>query len=197
MIGAPGTSEVHSELSYDPSKGEEMSGKFGPASGGAGETLRDRADDMLGQARSKVDEATDNIQDRAGDLKDKAKNRVSGVMDRAGSKLDESGVPAKLDRYPLAAFGVAFGVGFLLAGTGNETDRFSRTRRQLRTALVAGATTALTQQAQSAFGMRSGQQGGLGNALSNLFGRDDEQDQEESGRDRGRSRYERDIGYQM
>lgn len=168
---AAGSSEVHSELSVNPSKGEGMSGRLdeggaadrteggvrGRAAGvksqmaDAREQLAGRADEIRGRAREKADR-----------VKKDAENISEDVRARATRALNDSGAQQRIDRYPLAALGVAFGAGFLLAGSGSEKNgRLNKTKHQIRGALMTAATAAIAREARSMLGMESGHPGGL------------------------------------
>lgn len=181
-----GSSEVHSELSVNPSKGEGMSGRFEAEGAGAGTVDRARArvgqtrDEITGRAgemKDRVADARTGISNRAAELTGRARSKVdevradaerltTGMQERASRAMNDSGARRRIDQYPLAAFSLAFGTGFLLAGSGgNKSGRTSRAKHQIRGALMSAATAAIAREARSMLGMESGQSGGLGDLL--------------------------------
>jgi ElaB/YqjD/DUF883 family membrane-anchored ribosome-binding protein len=178
--GSPGgSSEVHSELSVNPSKGEGMSGRLDE--GGAADQPERGAPGMRGraaEAKNRVADAREQVSERADEIRGRAREKVGRMKTqaehisddaqaRATRALNESGAKRKIDTYPLAALGVAFGAGFLLAGSGSEKNgRLNKTKHQIRGALMTAATAAIAREARSMLGMESGQSGGL----ADLFG---------------------------
>lgn len=147
MGDQPGTAEVHSGIAFAP----ESQGTRDRAAGKA----RDVADTVTGAAGNLGDKARSvagNVGEKAGDLASQARSRVSGLADRATTALDDRGMLGKLRENPLPALGVAFAVGFLLAGggrAGTPGSKAARARSELRNALMAGVTAGLGQGARS------------------------------------------------
>lgn len=115
--------------------------------------LRERATDLAGSARSGLEKVGDNLGGR------------EGVLARARDQ-------------PLLAVGVALSAGFLLAAATSGSDRnwlVDRARRQIRAALISGATAALAHELRSALGG----EGGLGGIVQSFL-EEDEVDDEES-----------------
>ncbi|HEU4455085.1 MAG TPA: YtxH domain-containing protein [Longimicrobium sp.] len=149
MGDQPGTAEVHSGIAFAP---ESQQGTRERAAGkvrDVADTVTGAAGNLGGRARS----VAENVGEKAGDLASQARSRVSGLADRATTALDDRGVLGKLRENPLPALGVAFAVGFLLAGGGrssaNPGSTAARARSELRNALMAGVTAGLGQGARS------------------------------------------------
>lgn len=183
---APGHSEVHSEMSVNPSKGAGMSGRFDSDGAPAGAVNRTRAKasnareeitERATEMKDRVAEARSNVSARAGELKSRAREGVGRVradaervtdelQGRANRVLEDSGATRKVEQYPLAALGVAFGAGFLLAGSGTQgSGRVSKAKHQIRGALMTAATAALAREARSMLGLHSGNGAGLADLL--------------------------------
>jgi ElaB/YqjD/DUF883 family membrane-anchored ribosome-binding protein len=148
MGDQPGTAEVHSGIAFAP---ESQQGTRERAAG----KVRDVADTVTGAAGNLGERARSvagNVGEKAGDLASQARSRVSGLADRATTALDDRGMLGKLRENPLPALGVAFAVGFLLAGggrAGTPGSKTARARSELRNALMAGVTAGLGQGARS------------------------------------------------
>lgn len=175
---AGGSSEVHSELSVNPSKGEEMSGRLdeeaaaarteggAPGVRGRAAGMKNRVADAREQLTGRADEIRGRASEKANRVKKDAENLSQDVRARATRALNDSGTQQRIDRYPLAALGLAFGAGFLLAGSGSEKNgRLNKTKHQIRGALMTAATAAIAREARSMLGMESGQSGGLADLL--------------------------------
>lgn len=170
-----GTGEVHTVMADEPSKGIGESGKYhaeGPAPSGTVEGMKEkatnRAHDMADQAKEKAHHAMDDASGRARQMmddaerkldqvQDRAQNMASQVGDRASEMLDEAeetieerthAISAARE-YPLAAVGIAFGVGFLLAGSSDHDGAMGKAKGRLRGALMGGLTSAATNQLKS------------------------------------------------
>jgi ElaB/YqjD/DUF883 family membrane-anchored ribosome-binding protein len=149
MGDQPGTAEVHSGIAFAP---ESQQGTRDRAAG----KVRDVADtvtDAAGNLGEKARSVAGNVGEKAGDLASQARSRVSGLSERATTALDERGMLGKLRENPLPALGIAFAVGFLLAGGGRGSaapgSKSARARSELRNALMAGVTAGLGQGARS------------------------------------------------
>ena len=150
-----GSAEVHSGLhsgGNDPYSGLQFAET--PAAGGmagrardAASEAADRADDLRGRARH----VAEDLGHRASDAASAARERMSGLRERANNVLERRGVVDRLRENPLPMLGVAFAVGFLLAGSDdrNSNTRASRARRELKSALVAGLSAGIAQGARS------------------------------------------------
>jgi len=149
MGDQPGTAEVHSGIAFAP---ESQQGTRERAAG----KVRDVADtvsDAAGNLGERARSVAGNVGEKAGDLASQARSRVSGLSDRASTALEERGMLGKLRENPLPALGIAFAVGFLLAGGGRGSaapgSKSARARSELRNALMAGVTAGLGQGARS------------------------------------------------
>lgn len=195
----PGTSEVHSEMRSEPSKGIGNSGSYDAGAAGTLERARDeiteRADGLRDRARDEISDRMDDLRDRAGEKIDNVRDEASRLKgelgDRANRALEESGARARVQEYPLFALGAAFGLGYLLAGSGGEKRGVrGKVRNQARAIIVGGITAAVAQQARSMLGMESGQSGGLGNLFGSALETDESYGTSAAGRTgRGPSAY--------
>ena len=162
-----GSAEVHTGLHSGP--GEEYSGlqfagtesQGGRLRGAAG-AVRERVGELGGQARNAASTA---------------RERVSSVRQRANSTLESRGVLDRLRDNPLPVLGVAFALGFVLAGNEGDDDddrpltRATRARRELRSALMAGLSAGIAQGARGFLNQAGSQGGGFVNGLlENLMG---------------------------
>ena len=88
------------------------------------------------------------LRDRAGDLGERAEGLASAArarIDDLVDAIDRTRIPERSWNHPLAAVGIAFGVGFLLAG--RSDNRILRTAKsQLRGLLVAGVIAAFREE---------------------------------------------------
>jgi len=132
-----GSGEVHSGLhsggQRDDYSGLGFAGSGGGRSGGASGTARGAADTAGGAASG-------------------ARGRLGALSERANSALEGRGIIARLQENPLPALGVAFAVGFLVAGGTNVSTRpnspAARARQELRGALMAGLSSGVSQGAR-------------------------------------------------
>lgn len=173
-----GTSEVHAHLEFtpEPGKGQGLSGKYtvdegsGPDAMGQArdkmEELSQQAGDRAGQVADQARDTAEQLRDRAGDLASQAQGRAGELLDQAQSRLQSSGLLDKAQQYPMATLGVAFGVGFLLAGSSDTGGSMGKLKHQLRGAIVGGVTAALSQQLKDFME----QQGGIGGLMENVTG---------------------------
>jgi ElaB/YqjD/DUF883 family membrane-anchored ribosome-binding protein len=128
---------------------------------------QEKAREITSRATSMAERARETIGNASAD----ARRMGNEVKSRANRVADDSGARSFVDRHPLSALGVSFGVGFLLAGSGGEKHGIrGRAKSQLRSALVGAASAAMAQQARAMLGMESGQGGGLGNLMSSMSG---------------------------
>lgn len=125
-----------------------MSGKYhlddavSPEPSGASDRgLRDAIRDLPGRTRDAIHDAAESI--------DKQTGLLTSIRER-----------------PLAAAGIAFATGFLLAGTDDPPRHVAvaRARARIRSALIAGVSAALSRQLRTFVD----QHGGLGSLLTSL-----------------------------
>lgn len=186
-----GRSEVHSEIRAEPSKGIGNSGSYDAGSAG---TI-DRAPTGIGERAAELrDRASEEITDRVEDLRDRATEKIDDardetnrlkakLTDRTNRALDESGARARIQDHPLVALGAAFGLGYLLAGSGGQKHGVrGKVRTQARALIIGGISAAVAQQARSILGTESGQSGGLGNLFGSAFGADESEGTTAAGR---------------
>jgi hypothetical protein len=92
----------------------------------------------------------DAIRDQAGELTDRAERLAARARARADDvvdAIDRTRLPERTRSYPLAALGIAAGIGFMLAGSSEH--RITRTvKSQLRGLLVAGLLASLRDEAE-------------------------------------------------
>ena len=163
-MGDRGLGEAHSGLHSGP--GERYDGiAFATGAGEAERTAQMRGD--AGGVRQRAGELRDlagDLGSRASHLASAAGDRVGGVRRRAHEELEKRGLLDRIRDNPLPVMGVAFALGFILAGGENRNDglppsRAQRARRELRGALMAGLSAGLAQGARG-FLQQAGDQGG-------------------------------------
>ena len=175
-----GAAEVHTDLGvnregYSGIAAANMS--TGGESGGQGglqERAVNRVRDVADQVRERAQEMTQNLNlgERAGE----ARERAGQALGRAEEMLEERGVLNTIRENPLPALGIAFGLGFLLAGSGDEGKKHGamyKAKHQLRGAVMGGLSAAVAQEARGLLGMAQGKGGAggmLGSLLQNLQG---------------------------
>jgi ElaB/YqjD/DUF883 family membrane-anchored ribosome-binding protein len=161
-----GSGEVHAHIASQPDKGEGMSGKFDRDS---------TARDLGRRVRQGAEDAFDSMRDRSGDLRERVGGAAHRARDRAGQFFDEaeerigdhSGVLTTARHNPLAALGIAFAVGFLLAGDSDEPERhpsLAKAKNQVKGAIMGGISAAISQQLRTFIE----EQGGIGTLLASL-----------------------------
>ena len=165
-----GSGEVHAHPDSQPDKGEGMSGKFDNPPYTPGERARaftgrvhDRADDLLDAAEERVD----HVRGRLSGGARSARERTENFFDSAEDALDRrTGLLDTARQSPLPALGIAFAVGFLLAGSGDPERHPSvaKTKNQIKGALMGGLSAAVSQQLRSFIE----EQGGIGGLLASL-----------------------------
>lgn len=187
-IGDPGrgSAEVRSGLhsgtvgSGDPYAGLGFAGGAPSASTGrTGEFAE--PENLIGRARHLAED----LGHRAGDAASAARERVSGLRERTNRVLEKRGVVDRLRENPLPVLGIAFAIGFLVAGSDDRhsDSRAARARRELRGALMAGLSAGIAQGVRS-FLDETGNEGGgfVSSLLDNLAGEGSDRDDPSSGR---------------
>jgi ElaB/YqjD/DUF883 family membrane-anchored ribosome-binding protein len=178
----------------------------------------DRADELVDRATDRARETADQVRNRAaeigddigqkarewgneaqeqiGDLKDRASGYVSrargeldNVIERAEDRLEEqTGAISLVRGNPLLAAGLAFGVGFMLAGDGGRKRRkrgmVGRATGSIRSAVVGGVSTMLMQELQEMMDEHGGPIG----LLNTITGRGSDQQQDQPQRPQQQSR---------
>lgn len=174
--------EVHAHIETNPTKGAGMSGKYSGATetdvvltpaGGQDQSRTDQAREKAGEVADQARERMDEAKGRAGEMASQAKEKAGQAFDRAESALQDSGAMSFLRDNPLAALGLAFGAGFILAGSSDvgsgKSGTIGKAKHQLKGAVMGGLSAAVAQEVRSMAGMQGGS-GGLGSMLNELMG---------------------------
>lgn len=178
-MGDPGrgSAEVHSGLHSGATGGGDPYGGLGfatpaPTAGSAGRSAEPEGGDpenLLGRARHLAED----LGHRAGDAASAARERVSGLRETTNRVLEKRGVIDRLRENPLPVLGIAFAIGFLVAGADdrNANTRAARARRELRSALMGGLSAGIAQGVRS-FLNETGNEGSgfVASLLDNLSG---------------------------
>lgn len=163
MGDAPGNAEVHAGIAFAAETPPESTRER------AAGRVREVAGDLGHRARTVADE----VGHRAGELAAQARERASEMGERAHLALERRGVLAKVRENPLPALGIAFAVGFLLAGGGRRDQpegRAQRARHELRSALLAGLSAGVAQGARGFLRSLGAEDSVLNEVASNLPG---------------------------
>lgn len=162
MESTPGSGgEVHAHLSSEPNKGAGMSGKFEPVD----------ESESHGRAR----EAYNSARRRGADLRDRveaagnrARDRADDIFEDAEEAIEKrTGAISTARDNPLIALGIAFALGFALAGDSDEPERhptLAKARNQIKGAIMGGISAAISQQLRTFIE----EQGGVGTLLAAL-----------------------------
>lgn len=150
-----GGGQVHSHVSNNPTdSGQGVAGK-----------AREQAEGMADTARERAEE----LRDRAGEMASDARARAGRALHDAEDLLEErTGALSTIKNNAMPAMGIAFALGFALAGSSaNKRGVSGFARRRVRTAVRTGLAAALTQELR---GMAQGSDG----LLATLFGQGSE-----------------------
>ena len=168
-VSGEGSAEVHSSVTVTPETLPPPDHTLPPAGETSGsestaDKAKAKAQDAAGQAKAKAQDAASQAKERAGEVgqkaseaADQARARAGEALETAQQKLEETGAMDMVRDNALAAMGVAFGIGFLLAGSGDDDrtgrgGRFSKTKRQLKHTLMGSLSTVVAQQLKSTLG---------------------------------------------
>ncbi|HET7275015.1 MAG TPA: hypothetical protein VFI91_07525 [Longimicrobiaceae bacterium] len=146
--GEAGVGEAHAHISTGP----------GPS----------RADELIDRASTLGRGASG----RMGEFASEAGRRAGAVLEDAERTLEERTHLVSMTRqYPLAALGIAFAAGYVLAGRGDREGARSRTAKvanQMKGAVVGALSAAISNEIRS-FVEEQGGAGGLATRLRSLF----------------------------
>ncbi|MDB4950879.1 MAG: hypothetical protein JWM27_3528 [Gemmatimonadetes bacterium] len=140
-------SDEYGALSF--SRGAEEEGLREKATNrisGALEDAKDlggRATELVGQAR-----------ERAGEMAGEARERMTQAMGQAEDMLRRSGAIDRVKANPMPALGIAFGVGYLLAGSSKGV--VGKAKGELKHAVLAGLTATVAREARDYLGSSGG-----------------------------------------
>lgn len=135
---------------------------------GAADDARDTAQNVAGRAKELAGE----VPDRAMEAASAARERLGSAVNSAQNMLEERGVLDTIRQNPLPALGIAFGVGFLLAGSDNATANNPTVRRaknQLKGAVMGGLSAAVANEARTFLGVQGGRGGNDMRSILNQF----------------------------
>lgn len=172
-----GSAEVHTNLGVG--REQDTGGYSGIAmgntdtasdQGGLQQRAANRVRDVAGQVRERAQGLMEGMPDRMGNVTGQAREKVGQAMGRAETLLEDRGVLNVIRDNPLPALGVAFGLGFLLAGSndGGKRGGMFKAKQQLRGAIMGGLSAAVAQEARNLLGMAQGH-GGKGGMLGSLM----------------------------
>lgn len=165
-----GYGAVHTHLS--------ASGADAGTSSSGGEGAADKVQELAGHAKERAQEVAGQAKERTQEVVGQAKERAQELGERAREKLSSSGVLGRIQENPLPALGIAFGLGFLLAGSDDSSSRrggkAAKAKSQLKGAILGGLSAAVAQEFRSMVGL-GGQGGGLLSALQGGGGGQNEQ----------------------
>lgn len=170
-----GGAEVHSRITNTNTTVEFTPDTQGTSS--QDQSTMDRAksnvQDVAHQAKDRASDAGQKVSDAASQARQKAGDALNQVQD----KLEQSGALNTVRDNALPALGLAFGIGFLLAGSddskGNKHGAMYKAKHQLKGAVMGGLSAAIANEARSLLGISgsgtSGSSSG-GGLLSSLMG---------------------------
>lgn len=150
------------DVEFEPTTGSS-------GTGGAGSTMdqaKDRAQEVAGQAQDRLGE----VRERAGTMASDARERATEMLDQASTRLEDSGALDMVRQNALPALGVAFGIGFLLAGSSDTGGRLGKAKHQMKGAVMGSLSAALTQQVKEMMASQGGAQGIMNSIMGNQQG---------------------------
>lgn len=182
----PGTAEVHTDVRVERDTGF---GAIAASDTAAGRSMQQEARDRMNEATEQAQNVANQAQQKARQAASQAQSKANQAMNRVESKLEQTGLMGTIRNNPLPALGIAFGIGFLLAGDGDEEEREEKKERpakreqkrrkggggvmqsaksQLRSAVMGGLSAAVAQEGRNLMGMAQGK-GNQGGILGSLF----------------------------
>jgi ElaB/YqjD/DUF883 family membrane-anchored ribosome-binding protein len=167
---AEGTAEVHSRVTGGGSGYEDPLGSGRSGHSGQSEGARHTFDDLR-------DRASD-LGDRTSEWASRTRRRLDDTLHTVEDRLhlDQAGIAQTIRDNPILAAGIAFGVGFLLAGAprAGRSGIIGTATGQLRSALLGGLTAAVTQELHDLLD----EHGGVAGLVSALGSRDRDSESE-------------------
>ena len=161
-MGRTGSTGEYGALGFSgTSQSEGLAERATNRIGGMVDDVREKAQDLTGRAQELAGQARERVADVAG----QARERLDGAVDRASTFLDDQGVTDRVRANPLPALGIAFGLGYLIAGRSEHKGLVGKARGELRHAIIGGVTAVVAREARGYLGNVAG--GGL---LGQLFG---------------------------
>ncbi len=177
-----GSAEVHSRVTHGGEAGigggsssERPLGsgtQGGGGRGGTGGGEQSLAERGMERAREMADQASEQARelgDRATETASRARHQAAAALDQAEDVLEErTGLISTIRQNPLPALGIAFGFGFMLAGSDSGSRRrkggsgrggMQRTMDQAKSAVMGAISAAAAQQIRSLLAGLTGQHG--------------------------------------
>jgi ElaB/YqjD/DUF883 family membrane-anchored ribosome-binding protein len=169
-LGASGTSGAtgteYGALGFSRTAGTEgVAERATNRLGGMVDDVRGRAQDLGGRAQELAGQARERVTEAAG----QARERLDGAVVRTQTFLDDQGVTERIRQNPMPALGIAFGLGYLLAGSSEHKGVVGKARGELRHAILGGVTAVVMREARGYLGNIAGG-GTLGSFLGGSQG---------------------------
>jgi ElaB/YqjD/DUF883 family membrane-anchored ribosome-binding protein len=142
-----GTAEVRTHLGVRPS---------GESAG------HDADDDPMQRVSGSTESVGDAVEED--DYRQRARHLLAGSRHRAQSAIrdaerrvdEKTGVIGLIREHPLPAVGLAFALGFVLAGRSDPETRLGQVRKKIRGAAATAVTAALVEEARHLVGSEGG-----------------------------------------
>jgi ElaB/YqjD/DUF883 family membrane-anchored ribosome-binding protein len=170
---AGGGAEVHSRIT-------DTTVEFTPdtqATSSQDQSTMDRAKSSIQDAAGQAKDRASDVGHKVSDAASQARQKAGDAMEQAQRKLEESGVLDTVRSNALPALGLAFGLGFLLAGSDDggkgKHGTVYKAKNQLKGAIMGGLSAAVATEARSLLGIGGSGTGGSsggGGLLSSLMG---------------------------